>query len=220
MPRSFDQGHKIRIFSSTFLTYQMVWWHSLYQIWSPWLQDCLQLLYSFHRHLLRKSRCPGSDSKCCPEPAFITNSRDTIEDIWRLDLLYWKLQTQDKANSNEKTIRMQTHEMCFRKCSHWSTNPKRDHIQNVEHVTLSLVDGKSLCLKWLKLTWTVIYPWKRQPYFSCELISKTWYWLDVCYGWFHLHRLTRTARGENRELQNEKFLPIPGLELTTPDFQV
>ena len=36
----------------------------------------------------------------------------------------------------------------------------------------------------------------------------------------HLHGLTRAARSENRELQNEKFLPVPGLELTTPDSQV
>ena len=35
-----------------------------------------------------------------------------------------------------------------------------------------------------------------------------------------LHGLTRAARSENRELQNEKFLSIPGLELTTPDSQV
>ena len=72
----------------------------------------------------------------------------------------------------------------------------------------------------LKLTWKVIYEWKRHPFFSCEPISKTGYWLGVCYGWFHLHRLTRAARSENRALQNEKFLPIPGLELTTPDSQV
>ena len=26
--------------------------------------------------------------------------------------------------------------------------------------------------------------------------------------------------GENRELQNEKFLPVPGLDLMTPDSQV
>ena len=36
----------------------------------------------------------------------------------------------------------------------------------------------------------------------------------------HLHGLTQTARSEKRELQNEKVLPIPGLELTTPDSQV
>ena len=24
-------------------------------------------------------------------------------------------------------------------------------------------------------------------FFSCELISKTGYWLGVCYSWFHLH---------------------------------
>ena len=56
-------------------------------------------------------------------------------------------------------------------------------------------------------------------FFSCEPISKTGYWLNVCYGWFHLHGLTQAARSENRELQNEKFLPIPGHELTTPDSQ-
>ena len=72
----------------------------------------------------------------------------------------------------------------------------------------------------LKLTWKVIYHWKRQPYFSCEPFSKTGYWLDVCYGWLHLHGLTRAARSKSRELQNEKFLPIPGLDLTTPDSQV
>ena len=32
--------------------------------------------------------------------------------------------------------------------------------------------------------------------FSCEPISKTGYWLGVCYGWFHLHWLTRAARSE------------------------
>ena len=30
----------------------------------------------------------------------------------------------------------------------------------------------------------------------------------------------RAARSENRKLQNEKLLPIPGLELTTPDSQI
>ena len=43
------------------------------------------------------------------------------------------------------------------------------------------------------------------------------YKLGVCDGRFHLHGLTRAARSENRELQNEKFLPMPGLELTTTD---
>ena len=41
--------------------------------------------------------------------------------------------------------------------------------------------------------------------------------LGVCHDWFHLHELTRAARSERRELQNEKLLPIAGLELTTPD---
>ena len=70
----------------------------------------------------------------------------------------------------------------------------------------------------LKLTWKVINHWK-QPYFSCEPISKTGYWLGVCHGWFHLHGLTRATRSESRELQNEKFLPIPVLELTTLIFK-
>ena len=43
----------------------------------------------------------------------------------------------------------------------------------------------------LKLTWTVIYNCKRQPYFfSIEPLSKTRYWLGVCHGWFHLQGLT------------------------------
>ena len=62
--------------------------------------------------------------------------------------------------------------------------------------------------------------YKQLEIFSCEPISKTGYWLGVCYGWFHLHGLAWAARSENRELQNEKFLPISGLELTTPDSQV
>ena len=57
-------------------------------------------------------------------------------------------------------------------------------------------------------------------FFLANLFSKTGYWLGVCHGWFHLHELTRAARSENRELQNEKVLPIPGLELRTPDSQV
>ena len=48
----------------------------------------------------------------------------------------------------------------------------------------------------------------------------TGYKLGVCHGWFHLHGQTRAARSENRELQNEKFLPTAGLELTIPDSQV
>ena len=42
----------------------------------------------------------------------------------------------------------------------------------------------------LKLTRTVIYKCKRQPYFSIEPLSKTGYWLGVCHGWFHLQGLT------------------------------
>ena len=42
----------------------------------------------------------------------------------------------------------------------------------------------------------------------------------VIHGGVHLHGQTQAARSENRELQNEKFLPIAGLELTTSDSQV
>ena len=35
-----------------------------------------------------------------------------------------------------------------------------------------------------------------------------------------LHGLTRASRSENRELQNKKFSPIAGLELTTPESPV
>ena len=55
--------------------------------------------------------------------------------------------------------------------------------------------------------------------FSSEPFSKTGYKLGVCHGRFYLHGHTRTARSENRGLQNEKFLPIVGLELTTPESQ-
>ena len=51
----------------------------------------------------------------------------------------------------------------------------------------------------------ISYPTKRQLgsttlinklyiYFSSEPLSKTGYWVIVCYGWFHLHRLPRAAR--------------------------
>ena len=56
--------------------------------------------------------------------------------------------------------------------------------------------------------------------FSSEPFSKTGYWLGVCHCWFHLHGHIRAARTKNRELQNEKFLPIAGLELTTSESQV
>ena len=49
-----------------------------------------------------------------------------------------------------------------------------------------------------KLTWTVIYYCKRQPYFSIEPISKTGYWLGVFHGWFHLQGLPRTERNTVR----------------------
>ena len=36
---------------------------------------------------------------------------------------------------------------------------------------------------------------------------------------FYLHGLTRAGRSEHRELQNEKFLPTAGHDLTTPESQ-
>ena len=75
--------------------------------------------------------------------------------------------------------------------------------------------------RYLKLTWKVINHWKRQPYFflanlflkqgiSSEYVTVGF----ICKGSLGL-------QGEKkRELQNEKFLPIAGLELTTPDSQV
>ena len=39
----------------------------------------------------------------------------------------------------------------------------------------------------LKLTWTVIYHCKRQPYFFIGPLSETGYWLSVFHGCFHLH---------------------------------
>ena len=59
---------------------------------------------------------------------------------------------------------------------------------------------RRLCCIWqkrkftLKLTWTVIYNCKRQPYFSIEPLSKTGYWLGVCHGWFHLQWLTEGVK--------------------------
>ena len=35
-------------------------------------------------------------------------------------------------------------------------------------------------------------------FFSIEPLSKTWYWLDVCHGWFYLHGL----RSENYKMKN------------------
>ena len=34
-------------------------------------------------------------------------------------------------------------------------------------------------------------------FFSDELWSETGYWLGVCHGWFHLHRLTQAARSRS-----------------------
>ena len=57
-------------------------------------------------------------------------------------------------------------------------------------------------------------------FFLAHLFSITGYQLGVCHRLFHLNGLTRAARSENRQLQNEKFLPIAGLELTKPDSHV
>ena len=51
----------------------------------------------------------------------------------------------------------------------------------------------------LKLTWTITYYCKRQPYFfSIEPLSKTRYWLGVCHDWFHLQGLTRGVKNASR----------------------
>ena len=51
----------------------------------------------------------------------------------------------------------------------------------------------------LKLTWTVIYYCKWQPYFfSIEPLSKTGYWLGVCHGWFHLQGITGGEKNTSR----------------------
>ena len=47
----------------------------------------------------------------------------------------------------------------------------------------------------LKLTITVIYNWRRQP-FSIESQYKTGYWQGVCHFWFPLHGLIRAARSK------------------------
>ena len=47
---------------------------------------------------------------------------------------------------------------------------------------------------------------------SSEPLSKTGHWLGVCYGWFHLHGLTRHVRNANRDSQNDKYLPTMGFE--------
>ena len=47
---------------------------------------------------------------------------------------------------------------------------------------------------YLKMTWTVIYYYRRQVIFCDELLSATGYWLGVCHGWFHLHGLPLAAR--------------------------
>ena len=68
----------------------------------------------------------------------------------------------------------------------------------------------------LKLTWKVIYYCRRQPYFSIELLSKTWYWLGVlvCLGWFHLQGLSRAVRNASRmRIIKWKLLPNVGFEL-------
>ena len=44
-------------------------------------------------------------------------------------------------------------------------------------------------------------------FFISELLSKTGYWLGVCHVLYNLHGLTRAARSENGELQNEKSCP-------------
>ena len=44
-------------------------------------------------------------------------------------------------------------------------------------------------------------------FFSDELLSETWYWLGVCHGWFHLHRLPLAARSgsEIYKMKNSSY---------------
>ena len=44
----------------------------------------------------------------------------------------------------------------------------------------------------------------RHIFFSLEPVSKTWYLLDVCLAWFHMHGLARSARNTNQE-RNTKW---------------
>ena len=68
----------------------------------------------------------------------------------------------------------------------------------------------------LKLTWTVIYDYKRQPYF----FWRTFIWnmvLARCMSWLiSFASASSSCKERKRDLQNEKFfLPTAGLELTT-----
>ena len=83
---------------------------------------------------------------------------------------------------------------------------------NPHEITYLLVPVPLHDRNFLKLTWTVIYHWKLEPFFVSQSLSKTGFWLGVCHGWFHLHGLTRPVRSANRDLQNEKFLPTVGFE--------
>ena len=56
-------------------------------------------------------------------------------------------------------------------------------------------------------------------FFLANLFLKQRFNSEYVMVWFHLHGLTQVARSENRELQNEKFLSIAGLELTIPESQ-
>ena len=69
---------------------------------------------------------------------------------------------------------------------------------------------------WLKLTWTVIYHCRRQPYFFWRIFI----WNRVlarCMSWLISFALASSSCKERkRGLQNEKFfLPTAGIELTT-----
>ena len=59
----------------------------------------------------------------------------------------------------------------------------------------------------LKLTWTVIYYCRWQPYFSIEPLSIMGYWLGECRGWFHMHGLPRAARSGSENYKMKTFCP-------------
>ena len=71
----------------------------------------------------------------------------------------------------------------------------------------------------LKLTWTIIYCCKWQPYFSIEPLSKTGYWLIVSHGWFHLQGLTGGVKNVSRvRITKLRILAYCGIRTRDPLF--
>ena len=59
----------------------------------------------------------------------------------------------------------------------------------------------------LKLTWTVIYYCRWQPYFFIYPLSIAGYWLGECHGWFHLHGLPQATRSWSENYKMNKICP-------------